>query len=74
MNQAYQNTLRPLRVRDKLLKNRIMLTKCVSGELQGAEHQPAEPNSSMHWLRKMSRCPVLRQSTAWDQPYLGYAV
>ena len=53
MNQAYQNTLRPLRVRDKLLKNRIMLTKCVSGELQGAEHQPAE--GTVRWITDMAK-------------------
>lgn len=53
MNNTYKNILKPLRVRDKLLKNRIMLTKCVSGELQGAENQPAE--GTVRWITDMAK-------------------
>ena len=50
---SYQHILRPLRIRDKLLKNRIMLTKCVSGELQGSENQPAE--GTVRWITDMAK-------------------
>lgn len=40
MSTNYSHILSPLRVQKHFLKNRIMLTKCVSGELQGAEHAP----------------------------------
>jgi len=49
----YANLLKPLRLRDKFLKNRIMLTKCVSGELQGPENAPAE--GTVRWITDMAK-------------------
>jgi len=53
----YRCTLSPLRLRDKILKNRIMLTKCVSGELQGAENAPAE--GTVRWITDMAKNAAL---------------
>ena len=53
MSTNYSHILSPLRVQNHFLKNRIMLTKCVSGELQGAEHAPAE--STVRWITDMAK-------------------
>lgn len=53
MENNYSHLLSPLRVRNQILKNRIMLTKCVSQELQGPESFPAE--STVRWITDMAK-------------------
>ena len=42
MNHPYSHILQPLRIGNVILKNRLMLTKAISQELQGPETFPAE--------------------------------
>ncbi|MGM9615199.1 MAG: FAD-dependent oxidoreductase [Oscillospiraceae bacterium] len=43
MDHRYKHILTPLRVGNKVLKNRLLATKSVSRQLQGPEKWPAEP-------------------------------
>ncbi len=42
MNHRYQHILQPLQIGNKILKNRLLSTKCASQQLQGPEAFPAE--------------------------------
>lgn len=42
MNHRYAHILQPLQIKNKILKNRLLSTKCASQQLQGPENFPAE--------------------------------
>lgn len=42
MNHRYAHILQPLQIRNTILKNRLLSTKCASQQLQGPENFPAE--------------------------------
>ena len=42
MNHRYEHILQPLKIKNTILKNRLLSTKCASQQLQGPENFPAE--------------------------------
>lgn len=42
MNHRYAHILQPLQIKNSILKNRLLSTKCASQQLQGPENYPAE--------------------------------
>ena len=54
MTLKYQHTLSPIQVGGRLLKNRFLVTRCVSGAFQGDENYPGEGMISI--------CPSWRET------------
>lgn len=53
MNHRYSHILAPLQIRNHILKNRLLSTKCASQQLQGPENYPAE--STIRFYEDMAR-------------------
>lgn len=48
MKHRYSHILKPLQIKDKVLKNRLLSTKCVSQMLQGPENYPTEATMTFY--------------------------
>ena len=53
MNHRYAHILEPLRIKNCVLKNRLLSTKCASQQLQGPENFPAE--ATIRFYEDMAR-------------------
>lgn len=73
MANRYKNTLSPILVGGRLLKNRFLVTRSVSGAFQGDENYPGEAMiSHMAQLARSGAAIVTCQGADWkDDPFFG---
>lgn len=73
MTLKYQHTLSPIQVGGRLLKNRFLVTRCVSGAFQGDENYPGEGMiSHMSQLARNGAAVVTCQGADWKKdPFFG---
>lgn len=68
MTLKYQHTLSPIQVGGRLLKNRFLVTRCVSGAFQGDENYPGEAMiSHMSELARNGAAIVTCQGADWKR-------
>lgn len=73
MALRYENLLSPIRVGNRLLKNRLLMTRAVPGSLQGDENYPSEAMiSHMAEIARSGAAIVTCQGADWkSDPFFG---
>ena len=68
MTLKYQHTLAPIQVGERILKNRFLVTRSVSGAFQGDENYPGEAMiSHMAELARNGAAIVTCQGADWKK-------